>query len=257
MNTYHITNENNKITCNEGLPITDFSAFLKSLARISMPEEKKNQLMMERVIVKVSKEISKSSLIETDSKTQVSAGGETFYLLDKGDVLTVSSKNDCLSVGVKQDSTILISKEPFTNITLRSELKPEVDKYPEGSIDKQAIFWLENGQRGMSSLTLCYHLTSDTIKEKIETMEKRKNFLDYPHDSSDFGRCHKFFTMVPMARERLNEMANLNTQWASLIKVWDDLEALYINSKESPENLDKIYTIISDVTRPPRNSSHP
>jgi len=61
----------------------------------------------------------------------------------------------------------------------------------------------------------------------------------YPHDGGDFGRCEALLNAVPEFRERLIEMAEVNTYWAHLAPRWDEIKA----SKDQ-------YRLIQSIVRP-------
>ena len=61
----------------------------------------------------------------------------------------------------------------------------------------------------------------------------------YPHDGGDFGRCEMLMEMVPGIRERLPEMAEVNTYWSRLVPRWDEIKA----SKDQ-------YRLIQSIIRP-------
>ncbi|WP_136685659.1 hypothetical protein [Falsirhodobacter xinxiangensis] len=47
----------------------------------------------------------------------------------------------------------------------------------------------------------------------------------YPHDGGDFGRCERAMDMIPGLRERLPQMAEVNSYWAALVPEWDTIKA--------------------------------
>lgn len=56
---------------------------------------------------------------------------------------------------------------------------------------------------------------------------------DYPHDSGDFGRCHRLLEAVPEFMVRIEEMAQRSPQWAALVEHWDELTKLYLSGGDS------------------------
>jgi hypothetical protein len=49
-----------------------------------------------------------------------------------------------------------------------------------------------------------------------------------PKDPSDFGRCHDLLRLFPEWRARLPEVAERYPEWRSIVDVWDELAALYV-----------------------------
>lgn len=80
-------------------------------------------------------------------------------------------------------------------------------------LSESAKEWLALGQQGTSSLTLFQRLTGKTL---VDTES-------HPSDPADLGRCRQLLEQVPEFRERLHELVQVSTQWASLVQHWDSL----------------------------------
>jgi hypothetical protein len=92
--------------------------------------------------------------------------------------------------------------------------EPKADQ--NKSIEEKAIFWLQNGERGMSSEAMCFHLMGKTGSKS------------HPWDPDDFRRCYLLLKAVPewngfTYRQR---MKSLSPEWARLIDQWDKLTGM-------------------------------
>jgi len=98
-----------------------------------------------------------------------------------------------------------------------------------GTIREKAMWWIANGQHGMSSKTMwnCF-------------MDNKKFPINHPHDPDDFSRCWKLLEAVPEWKEELHKLKPLSEVWSNLVDNWDKLTEMYetnvadnwVNSKE-------------------------
>lgn len=97
------------------------------------------------------------------------------------------------------------------------EPKPDQDL----AVKEKAMFWLNYGEKGMSSETMWNCLMGN------------KNFsVNHPYDPSDFRRCHSLLEMVPEWRLRLDEVSKLSKQWKNLTKNWDKLTEMLLELQQ-------------------------
>lgn len=85
-------------------------------------------------------------------------------------------------------------------------------------IPVNAVLWLLNGERGISSEAIFSHLTGLPLSNT--SWSKRP-----PVDPADLGRCRALLAVVPEFAARLGEMASL-PGWDRLVPEWDRLCAL-------------------------------
>ena len=98
---------------------------------------------------------------------------------------------------------------------------------------KAAFEWLEKGQTGTSSMTLCKILFPDLTHGKLEDLKE-----GLPRDYDDFNRCAKFINSLPKGKERLKDLKlEDSSSWYKIIKNWNIIES-GMNSKE-PEVREK------------------
>lgn len=107
--------------------------------------------------------------------------------------------------------------------------------------DTRAIDWIAGGDCGVSSRTIW----SVMMGAKVS----REWLTNYPHDPSDFGRCHRLLNLMPEWRQRLGEMAPLGPQWAALVGAWDELTALYEKEilrpdRKAPQLYDRMHDLL-------------
>lgn len=106
--------------------------------------------------------------------------------------------------------------------------EPEVNQ--EKSTYEKAIFWITNGETGMSSKTMwnCF-------------MGNRNFDVDHPYDPDDFKRCYKLLQAIPEWKFQLQKLKPLSTAWSNLVDNWDKLTEMYErNEKENWKNYKKV-----------------
>jgi len=83
-------------------------------------------------------------------------------------------------------------------------------------VNLKAIWWLENGERGMSSETMYNFFMG------------KKNFsINHPYDPDDFKRCYKLLEAVPEWKCEIKRLGVLSKAWKNLAENWDKLTAMY------------------------------
>ena len=82
-------------------------------------------------------------------------------------------------------------------------------------LSPEAIEWLANGERGISSETMFWHLAG--------IRRRRAILVGHPHDPADFIRCEKMLAAVPEFRERMWEMITVSPVWAKLVDHWQEI----------------------------------
>ncbi|RIV20373.1 hypothetical protein DYU11_20190 [Fibrisoma montanum] len=92
-----------------------------------------------------------------------------------------------------------------------------VNATPSERTEKQnAMWWLANGERGVSSETIFKYLSDDVSIE-------RSRWESHPLDPSDFRRCHLLLEAVPQFRAKLDRMRAVSPVWARLVDHWGKL----------------------------------
>ena len=106
--------------------------------------------------------------------------------------------------------------------------EPKADQ--SKSSNAKAMWWVANGQVGMSSKTMfnCLIGNSDFHNH-------------HPYDPDDFSRCYTLLEAVPEWKRRLHELKKLSGEWCNLVNNWDELTRMYEqNVKENWKNSKKI-----------------
>jgi hypothetical protein len=135
---------------------------------------------------------------------------------------TIRNKNlFCLNCGAEQIIPYPIVISMFGAMVKEFEKEhkncPKIWKEPEAdqsqSINEKALWWLQNGERGMSSEAMCFHLMGRT--------KERHN----PCDPDDFRRCHLLLKAVPEWNHKhyRNKLKKLSPEWSKLVEKWDKL----------------------------------
>lgn len=98
------------------------------------------------------------------------------------------------------------------------------------SLPPEAVLWLAQGERGMSSEAIFSNLTGTTIGDRDDADA-------HPHDPADLRRCRLLLEAVPSLQAKLPSMAAVSPVWGRLVDAWDELCALM--DQESPAWRDK------------------
>ncbi len=156
----------------------------------------------------------------------------SFSIVRDGQIFEVSEKNGSTYFCAIHEGCL----KSFLN---KSELENKISQqsvFSEDPIVKKAIDWLDNGQVGLSSATMCA-----TFFPQLKQHHKLKDLYDYddllevhyPYDNGDFGRCLKFIESVPEIKLRLVELKPLSQEWSNLVDNWTEIESLFNSDKEA------------------------
>lgn len=93
------------------------------------------------------------------------------------------------------------------------------------NIPEAALEWITGRDTGISSKTMWAALMG-SVKGPT-----RLNFYhDIPHDGDDFGRCYRLIQAVPEWASRLDEVVAVFPAWGPIIREWDRLCKIYIQT---------------------------
>lgn len=98
---------------------------------------------------------------------------------------------------------------------------------PELSEAKKAIFWWEHGEHGSSS---------EFMHGILSGLSKNVYDGSYPHDPSDFKRCHGLLEMVPEWRLKLDMLKSASPTWNNLIDNWPKLTEMLLDQMETKKD---------------------
>lgn len=82
-------------------------------------------------------------------------------------------------------------------------------------ISGNAVAWLANGERGVSSETIFQHLTGVKALRRFEP--------GIPHDPADVRRCRLLLDDCPELAERFEEMRTCSPAWARFVDAWPEI----------------------------------
>ena len=95
---------------------------------------------------------------------------------------------------------------------------------------QKAMWWIANGERGLSSETMWNCLMDNTDFP-----------ISWPYDPDDFSRCYKLLQAVPEWRLKLYKLKPLSKEWNNLIENWDKLTGMFEENRRTHwENSEKI-----------------
>lgn len=216
----------------EGLDLLLFTKILKDVAK-----DKNFKNMEQLKDFFVSKEFD---FKKNEATIKVSSIKNTSYaFLEKNKIFELEhKKNKSIIFGVFCNEKLILSeyKENIEKV-----IKDSLKKVSMLSTKEQKVWnWLENGETGMSSLVLCYHLFPNLNHEKL-IKTKEENYLPTPYDNSDMNRCIKFLDKIKENQNSNYEIIKdlkINDKWDNLIKNWNDIEnEIKSNHLEESQNL--------------------
>lgn len=106
----------------------------------------------------------------------------------------------------------------------------EAEADQNANVQDKAMWWIANGEVGMSSKTMWFCL-----------MGKNNDEVRHPYDPADFSRCYKLLQAVPEWKKHLNRLKYLSEPWSNLVDNWDKLTEMYEqNVNEDWKNYKKI-----------------
>ena len=113
------------------------------------------------------------------------------------------------------------------------------------NLDDRMIFWIRNGERGISS-----EVIFETLSGNLLLCED----WDYntPQDASDFNRCYELLQLIPEWRVRLNEVAEKHRHWKLMVEHWGELESLFrdaLNDKKVPNPFWKFNRLLGSLNK--------
>jgi len=97
--------------------------------------------------------------------------------------------------------------------------EPEADQSKSGH--EKAIWWIQNGERGMSSDAMWYCFMG--VPQSTA----------HPYDPDDFKRCWKLLEAVPEWKNELHKLKTLSKVWINLVDNWDKLTDMYEKNCEN------------------------
>ncbi len=88
------------------------------------------------------------------------------------------------------------------------------------SIPARAQFWLDKGERGISSETMF-----SILAEEFHPLRGIDTFC-HPLDPDDFRRCYLLLKMLPEWKNALYKMKSVSPVWEKLVDNWEKLEEM-------------------------------
>lgn len=92
------------------------------------------------------------------------------------------------------------------------------------AIKKNADWWLQYGERGISSETMFHYLSGRRIGQREST----------PSDPDDFRRCYLLLKAVPQWKNDLDKLRPVSEVWNKLVDNWDRLTEMLETAMASP-----------------------
>lgn len=108
---------------------------------------------------------------------------------------------------------------------------------PSLSVAERMIFWLEHGERGVSSETIFARLGKGNEHPLSECRFSYRHMTSWSHplDPDDFKRCHKLLEIIPEWRSRLDELKTIGVPWPALVDNWDRLTEMLLEQLQTQE----------------------
>ena len=105
--------------------------------------------------------------------------------------------------------------------------------------EQRANWWLEHGERGMSSETIFATITRRPILRHGPSI---------PYDQDDFKRCYLLLKAIPEWKEKLFMLKKLSPAWVKLVDNWDKLtEMLEFMMQNGGSDNGKMYEFMEEL----------
>jgi|GEM_PF-436391 len=116
-------------------------------------------------------------------------------------------------------------------------------KNTRNNIPQNAIWWIGNGDVGLSSKTIWNCLVGN---KDIE--------IHHPHDPDDFNRCYELLEAVPEWKSELYKLKSLSTQWSNIVDSWGLLTKML--EEDGKNNWLEMYKFMQTLTTKKLNKIH-
>ena len=125
-------------------------------------------------------------------------------------------------------------------------------KQPEPDMNLPIInrihWWLDNGERGISSETIFQTLSGRVIRKKNSQALKHQDKGCHPHDPDDFKRCYMLLKAIPEWKDDLYKLKDLSKEWNNLVDNWDVLTDMLEEQLSSKQN-NGMYELMEKLTK--------
>ena len=118
-------------------------------------------------------------------------------------------------------------------------------KRSSANLDDRMVFWIRNGERGISS-----EVIFETLSGNLLLCEDWN--YNTPQDPSDFSRCYELLQLIPEWRPHLNEVAEKHPHWKLMVEHWGELESLFkdaLNDKSVPNPFWKFNRLLGSLNK--------
>lgn len=105
--------------------------------------------------------------------------------------------------------------------------EPEVDQ--DKSVQEKMMFWLAQGERGISS---------EVMFQKLSGQDLGQPHPSPPRDPDDFRRCYLLLKTIPEWKTELHKLKNLSAVWTNLVNNWDMLTKMLEEQMETKKTND-------------------
>lgn len=111
----------------------------------------------------------------------------------------------------------------------KSWIQPINNKSNEKTERENCVWWLQNGEHGISSKTIYNRLNLNS------DLRIQNNSESEPLDPDDFNRCSKLLASIPQFKARLHQLKSVSPEWNLIVENWDILESMLLQLKQSPK----------------------
>jgi len=103
--------------------------------------------------------------------------------------------------------------------------------------------WLGGDDTGLSSKAIALSALGEMPNGAVHK---------YPHDGSDYGRCHRLLQAAPEAKAGLEKLAkDGGPYWAALAARWDEIQAAYLRDLDRASgHRDETRALMRSILRP-------
>lgn len=223
MNFYNVDDLTQEKHHSQGIDITSMSKVFEAISKKNKNTKLDDVMSLFIILFNEGKLSENNPNLEYFGEFKVRKKVTNYAIVKPGKEFFVNKDGTDYASKVVNGVLMISSNEKL--LTLEAQ---ERNKFKDLSLEeKKVINWLEYGETGTSSITMCAALYPQL--KKIHHKLVRED-TSTPHDVPDLGRCINFLKEVPEARKNISILKSVNTVWSKLADQWDNLENKYKNS---------------------------
>lgn len=217
MNFYIINDLSQEKYQSQAIDVTSMSKMFKDISKKDKKMKLDNVMGSLVIFLDEGKFSQTNPNLEHFGEFKVRKKITNYALVKPGKEFFVTKKDDSYTGKVVNGILIISGSEKILELEAQ-----ELNKFKGLSAEeKKVIYWLEHGETGKSSLTMCAAMYPQLkgVHHKLLSDD-----VSVPRDASDMRRCLAILKEVPESRQKLSMVKSVNSNWSKLIENWDAIE---------------------------------